>query len=328
MLRPGRLVRNFLLALLAAVAWSLVGVGVAASTGTTNAFLQEWLRLQVPLVVAAAVFLNLVVVSSPLEQLLEQLVPAHKVTSLAGSAASGRRRRARKASFEIALGLVGSASLIGLGFNASGPTLYFMWLTAVGLSFLAGPPTWHVVEMTEAAQILGREELDLFSYSPGESGALRAIAQYFAFYGLAISISYVFAFLGTNLGSWTADKVLVRCVQVFWPLVYVPICLAVLIYPHVTIYSRVRREKDRVIERLQRQIDGMLTSGESLTREDVERINSLATLIENIEKTPNHSFSFPVAGSTVGSIALNLGSLLFPHEVLIALLRQYLTFLP
>src|SRR5207248_3235008 len=110
-------------------------------------------------------------------------------------------------------------------------------------------------------------------------------AAYFTFFGITMTCGYAFALIGTLLPQWNGNVNFVRFVQLLWPLVYVPICLIIVTYPHIAIHDLIRREKDRLITIYQQQINQILAHSETLTNEDIERVNALAGLIDKIEKT-------------------------------------------
>jgi hypothetical protein len=216
----------------------------------------------------------------------------------------------------LAIFLIGTITTTQLGFGVPPPTLYFMWATCAIICFLAGFATWHVVEVLTVAGQIKNLPIEVFSYSPSETRSLKGLAAYFTFFGVAMTCGYAFALAGTLLPSWKGDPAFVRFVQLLWPLVYVPTCVVVVTYPHIAIHRLIRREKDRLITQYQHEINGILAHSDSLTNEDIDRVNALAGLIEKIERTPNYALTIPIALTTMATCSFNLVSLIIPKEAL------------
>lgn len=315
--------RFFLLLVISGIVslcWTGLGVLLAIFNDSLDSFAKEWLLLQGFFMVGAAVFLS----SLEVFQVLPALM-AHALNPRASSSQKTLPKYSRsKRAVVTLIATLGTTSLISLGFNGRGATLYFMWLTAFLVSFLAGFATWHAIEIMVSCRQLRSLPLKVFTYSPAETKELCSLAEYFSIFGVFITVSYVFAFAGTMSANWTGDPSYVRLVQLFWPIIYVPLCIAVLVYPHVVIHRLICREKERLLDRCQAQINEILAKSD-LDKEDIERTNSLADFFEKVQKTPNYAVNVQIAFGTATTIAINLGSLLVPREVVGDFVRSYLT---
>lgn len=306
-----------LLSVSLAVCWTLIGVLVAAFGGQIRDFIHEWLLIQGTFAVLAGFFLSLLAKSPALVSAL------HEVDISAPSSLSPRVRSLR---FPVILGIatIGTFSTTQLGFNVSPPARYFMWLTCLLVCVSAGHITWHFFELLASARQLPNLNVEVFAYSPGETRSLRRLAIYYTTFGAATTVGYLFAFVGTVANDWNGNPTLVRSVQALWPVIYVPCCLLLLIYPHLAIRKIVRAAKERLIVCYQKQINDVLRTAPTLSAEDVEDINALADLIDRISKTPDFAVRFPVVLTTGVTSLLNFATLLVPQEALAQFVKERL----
>jgi len=199
-----------------------------------------------------------------------------------------------------------------------------MWLTCVGVCICAGFITWHALEVIDAANNIERLKIKFFLYSPGETRSLKRLAVYFVTFGLAMTFGYIFSFIGTISPHWTGNPTFVRTVQAFWPTIYVPLCLIVTTYPHLAIHRLIRQEKDRLITSYQEQINSIIGDQPSLSQQDIEKINALADLIKNVERSPSFALNFPIAIGTAVTYFANIGSLFVSKDLLAQIIRSHL----
>ena len=313
-----------IVALAGSIIWTLLGCLIAALADQLHLFIPQWIRVQASFAMIAAIYLGLLPFTSALA---DRLAPMLKPRASPKRVFQPPNRLRFRTPIVLAIFIVGTVTTTQLGFAVPKPTLYFMWATCGVICLLAGFATWHVVEVLTVAGRIKGLPVEVFRYAPSETRSLKHIASYFTFFGIAMTCGYAFALAGTLLADWQGDPTFVRFVQLLWPLVYVPTCLFVVTYPHVAIHGLIRREKDRLITLYQQQINRILTQDEALSNEAIERVNSLASLIERIEKTPNYAITFPIALSTIATYAVNLGSLLIPKEALASWV-QHRFFLP
>jgi hypothetical protein len=302
-----------LTALAGSLIWTLLGVLVAAVAGQLQPFLQQWFLVQGFFATIAAIYLGLLPFTKALSL---RLVPVLAPGASPENIYQPRDRLRFRTPVVLVIFVIGTLTTTQLGFAVPKPTLYFMWATCGIICFLAGFATWHVVEVLTVAGRIKSLPIQVFSYSPSETRSLKGLAGYFTFFGAALTAGYAFALTGTLLGNWKGDPAFVRFVQLLWPLVYVPTCIIVVTYPHIAIHGLIRQEKDRLITLYQFEINRILAHSDSLTNQDIERVNALATLIEKIEKTPNYALTVPITLTTMATCAFNLVSLAIPKEVL------------
>ena len=303
-----------------AVSWSLLGVLIAALEDSVGSFIEEWFLIQGFFNVGAAIFLGSMGTASILDKTLRRIFDDKIADNLMPSP---RIRRMRRWIISFVL-LAGTLSTTNLGFRVGGASQIFMWATCLLVCALAGFATWHTLELITVASGIRRAPIQLFAYSPGETRNLRSLAEYFTVFGVGMTGGYAFAFAGTMSNPWIGNEDYVRVVQFFWPLIYVPICLSILLYPHIEIHSLIRREKDRVISGYQSEINAILNSGKSLKKEDIEQVNALADLISKVEKSPNFALNLPITLVTAATSVFNIATLFFPRKMVIDLLQQYL----
>lgn len=295
------------------IVWTLIGCLLAAVADQLEAFLRQWLLSQASFAMIAALYLGLLPFTGVLA---DRVAPMLKARSSPKRVLQPPRRLRFRTPIVAGVSVVGTMTTTQLGFALEKPTLYFMWATCFVICSLAGFATWHVVEVLSVAGRIKSLPVPVFSYSPSETRSLKRLATYFAFFGAAMTVGYAFALAGTLLPHWKADPSFVRFVQLLWPLVYVPTCLIVTTYPQLAIHDLIRHEKDRLISLYQAQINEILAHSDALSKDDIERVNALAGLIEKIEKSPNYAITMPIAVSTVATYSVNVASLFIPKGAL------------
>jgi hypothetical protein len=175
---------------------------------------------------------------------------------------------------------------------------------------MAGTVTAHAVDMLIGVHRLQNEDLKLHRYSPARTPELRDVVGYVTTFALLMTVGYGFALLGTMSSSWTGDPEYIQTVRLFWPILYVPACAIVLLYPHLTIHRIVRREKESTLKACQAEIDDLLTRYSELTSEEVQRTNTLAQLFDRISGTPNYVLDLGNATRTLLPLLFSVGSLI------------------
>jgi hypothetical protein len=303
-------------------AWFGLGIAIAAHSGTATSFIREWVRLQGFFLLWLGPWLLSMASSDDLKSRLALLQPSPPVLE------SIPLRPQAKISLSLAICVIGSGSLIGLGFNASGAPVVFMWLTMALVCLLAGITTCHGIEIIIASYKLRGADVKLFSYSPAKTRSLRDLALYCASYGTILTIGYILALVATLLGTWQNNPRYVTGVQVFWPIVYVPFCLTVLIYPQLCLHHLVKRERERLMIACEDKMNKLLSNQESLTKGNIDEANALASLLEKISTAPTYVIDFSIAVRTIIPAVFNVVTLLIPRPMLMQWLeKQFLAVL-
>lgn len=297
------------------VLWTACGLMIAMTSGENTgwSFLHEWLFLQGFPLISLGVFLLLS--SSPSR--------LRKIATDLGCNAPEALSRSTSLTILVTVAGIGSASLIAMGFNGRGGVLLFLWVTTIGVCAIAAAVTLRTVQLFRLCARLDQYKLTVHFYSPADTPSLRRLAEHVALFGVVMTAGYAFAFAATLAGSWTATPKLVHSVQVFWPIIYVPLCLAALAYPHATIYRIVRQEKDRTASDLQRRIMEISAQSGSLTNEQVDLLNNLTDLVKKIEETPNYPKNIKIVSSLILTALVNIASLVVPKEALADALRRF-----
>ena len=310
-----------LIAFVSALGWTLIGLLISAISSSLMSFWIEWLSIQGFFAVAAAIFLGLLALSPSLADALRQLTTgAPNVKRWNKRTAIANWRRVTIAFVTI----VGSITTTQLGFSVAPPARYFMWLTCIGVCVFAGLITWHAIEVIHTATRIEKLKIKFFVYSPGETLSLKRLALHYVTFGLGMTFGYIFAFIGTLSPLWTGNPVFIRTVQAFWPVIYVPLCLFIITYPHLAIHHLIRREKDRLILSYQEEINSIIGDQSPVSQQDIERINALANLIRKIEDSPSFALNFPIAIGTGLMYVANVGSLFVPKELVVAIIHKLL----
>jgi hypothetical protein len=190
-----------------------------------------------------------------------------------------------------------------------------MCITAAAICFAAGVVTLHTIDLLVVVHTLKTTGIKAFRYSPARTPELRDLIDYFTSFTFLLSIAYSFAFAGTIKGHWTGNPVYIEAVQLFWPLIYVPICSAALLYPHFVMHNLVRAAKEDSLVSYQREIDQLMIDYKGLNSEDVSKINSLAQLFDRISATPDYVVDLGIAIRTCLPLAFNV-AILFAKPML------------
>ncbi len=283
-----------------ALVWSALGCGIAFFQGVVRHFLGDWSRLQGFFLLALGTWLILLVRSGTLEQRVSALVRSGFASPI------GIRNRRLRAAVVAAIALVGTASLIAMGFNASGPLLLFMWITCACVCSTAAIVTLHAIDVTLSVHRLQAAEIKVFRYSPARTPELRELVNYFTSFTLLMTLGYACALAATLYSEWRGNNDFIAAVRVFWPLLYVPACSIVMIFPHVVVHRLIRREKDRTLFSCQQEMDQLLVKYPTLNSSEIERTNALAQMFDRISATPNYVVDIGIAVRTSLPLAFNL----------------------
>ena len=298
-----------------AVAWTSGGLAIAVVNGSFSTFASEWVRLQGTISLVIGVWLTIAAACYPLTTLVLNFGVEHR---------SSRALIVTRVIVIAGVTLVGSASLISLGFNGRGVSLWFLNTTCVIICALAAVATWHGIEIVIASRMAANTDLHVFVYSPAETKELRFLARHAATYAAILTLGYSFTLTATLLSRWTGDPVRVRTVVTFWPMLYVPFCMLLLIFPQVQFRKLIRREKERLMSVCQETIDNVLKK-DDLTTDDVQRCNALADLFDKVAATPEYVLDVGIVTKAIWIVAANAITLLLPREHIVAAIRGYLS---
>jgi hypothetical protein len=298
----------FLVGLAVAGVWTLIGVAFAFVQGDFAKFVVEWQDLQAPFLIGLGTCLVLIARSNALAERAARIAKGR----LSNPNGLGTWLRVAIVS---GISVVGTASLVWMGFNARGPLLVFMCITTAAICLAAGVVTLHTIDLLVVVHRLQTTGIKAFRYSPARTPELRDLINYFTSFTLLLSIAYSFAFAGTIKGHWTGNPVYIQAVQLFWPLIYVPICSAALLYPHFVMHNLVRAAKEDSLASYQQEIDRLMIDYKGLNNEDVSKINSLAQLFDRISATPDYVVDLGIAVRTCLPLAFNV-AILFAKPML------------
>ena len=287
--------------LLVGVIWTALGCLLALIQGDSpRAFLKEWMNYQGPFLLSLEAWMLFEIRAGLFETRVKNLTGK---TAMEIGVLSKRWVKILIVAF---VTIVGFATVSRMGFNGRGVVLLFMWFTNLSIDFAAGIITLHSVTIIVAIYYLHREKIKLSHYSPARTPELRSVVNYFSTFTLLMSGCYVFALAGTLKGNWTGSKEYVQAIQWFWPIIYVPICCIVLVYPHLAVHKLIQSHKEATLRSYQDEIDKLLTQYPTLQPEDIGRTNELAQLFERITATPNYVLDFGIAVRTVIPLAFNV----------------------
>lgn len=308
--KPSTTADCLLLGFLASFLWTLAGCGLAFLQSRLQFFIEQWILLQgffailFGTVLASLYFFdNLDLIARGLE--INEYRLSQRVT----------------VGIMLFVTVVGTASLVSLGFPGDGLILAFMLVTCGIICFLASFATVQALEILMLSRELVESDPKLHMISPAETPCIRMFAEYATFFGVVITIGYAFAFVGTIMGNWQSSTRMVVAVQTFWPLIYVPLCLTVLFLPHAHIYSVIRAKKDAMITQLQGQM-GSLSSSTVLSKDQVDQINALADLINKIEKAPNYPSNLRIFAGITFTTFINISTILIPRDLVTEVVRR------
>jgi len=284
--------------------WTAIGCGIALLQGESpRLFLHEWMNYQGPFLLALETWMILMIRSMTFEA---------RVTALTESGAVKMTMLSKPLVRAFVVGsitILGFASVSHMGFNGRGAVLFFMWLTNLTIDFASGVITFHALTIVAVVHNLNNQKIKVSLYAPARTQELRSVVKYFSTFTLLMSGCYIFALAGTIKGNWTGSKDYVDAVRWFWPIIYVPLCCAALIYPHLAIHKLIQRHKDDTLRSCQQDIDKLLSHYPTLKNEDIGRTNELAQLFDRITATPNYVIDFGIAVRTLLPLALNLVTL-------------------
>lgn len=297
-----------------ALLWTAIGLAIATMSGTLRPYVLEWLRLQGTLNIVIGVWLLISAFSNPLDELIRNLGVAPQISKAV---------TVTRAVVIISVTAIGSASLISLGFNGRGVVLGFLNLTCIVICALAAVATWHGIEILIASKEAATADLHVFVYSPAETKELRFLARHASTYAAVLTLGYAFTLAATLLSRWTADPLRVRTVITFWPMLYVPFCMLLLLYPQMQFRKLIRREKERLMSVCQNTIDDVLKK-EPLTTDDVQRCNALADLFNKVAATPEYIVDLGIVSKMLWVVGVNAVTLILPREYIVSVIRGYL----
>ena len=287
-------------ALFATCVWTSLGAVLSYSCCDLRHFLEGWQRYQAFPALALATWLMLLARSGIFKKRVEQLMQD------AGTSPPGLRYRGLRAALVTLIFILAASTSIGMGFDASWPLIAFYWATAVIAGLLAGIVMVHTIHTILTIHQLQNTSVKSFHYAPARTPELKDIVSYFATFALILSIAYFFAFLGTTQGKWLGNPTFIKAVQLFWPIVYVPVCSATLLYPHYVVHRIIHREKERTVLSYQQEIENIIVDYHTLDNEEVQRVNALAQFLDRVIATPNYVVDFGVTLKTLTPLALNI----------------------
>lgn len=287
--------------LLVGVVWTTVGCLIALIQGDSpRQFLREWMNYQGPFLLSLEAWMLMIIRAKVFESRVKTL------TANAKMEIGVLDKRPVQILIVAFVTIVGFATVSRMGFNGRGAVLLFMWFTNLCIDFASGIITLHALTIIAAVYYLGREKIKLSHYAPARTLELRSVVKYFSTFTLLMSGCYVFALAGTLKGTWTGSPDYVQAIQWFWPIIYVPLCCIVLIYPHLAVHKLIQSHKENTLRSYQDEIDKLLAQYPKLQREDIGRTNELAQLFERITATPNYVIDFGIAVRTLLPLAFNL----------------------
>lgn len=297
-------VRWFLTGVAVGAIWTLVACGLALLQGdNVRSFLREWTNLQGPFLIALGCWLLLMIQSKSFTARVSRL-------TVDGSVNPGIfKNRIVRYLIVGSVTVLGFISVSSMGFNGHGAVLVFMWITCLCIDFTAGLVTLHSLEVLTAVNNLQQQEIKASRYAPARTPELRSLVSYFSSFTLLMTVGYAFALLGTIRGGWTGPHDYIQTVRLFWPLIYVPTCCVVLIYPHIVVHKLIQREKERTLSSCQQDMDKLLSKYGNLKTEEVERTNTLAQLFDRVTATPDYVIDVGIAVRTILPLAFNLVTL-------------------
>ena len=302
--RPVPFFFYFVVGLGVAVIWTLAGGGIAFYQGDLAEFIVEWRALQGPLLIGLGTWLVLISRSGALEDRVRRITHG---TRLPPETLAHRGLRATMIGI---IALVGTGSLVGLGFQGSGVVLGFMWITCAAICGAAGIVTAHTLDLVLSVRNLEKVGIKTFNYSPAQTPELRDFINYFTSFTFILSAAYLVAFIATTTGHWTGNRSYIEAVQWFWPLVYVPVCSVALIYPHIIMHRLIQRAKEDTLVAYQTEIDELLGKYQGLKNDEVQTINNLAQLFDRINATPDYVIDIGIAARTALPLAFNMAILI------------------
>ncbi len=285
------------------ISLTLLGWTISTIAGNNQEFLNLWVGAQGFFLTCLGTWLILIIRSKTLFKL------ASSLTQNGLPSPRGITRRWLRYTIVISIGIAGTISVNSMGFNAQCIILWYLWLVCGGVCFAAGFVTLHAIDVLFIVRSLQHTKLKMFKYSPARTPELRKFVNYFTSFTLLMTFGYAFCIAGTLSAHWTASNNYLMTVQLFWPVIYVPTCSIVLIYPHVIIHGIIRQEKDRTLVMYQNEIDDLLAQYHDLDQGQVQKTNSIVELFDRISATPDYVIDFAIALRTVLPLLFNFATL-------------------
>ena len=296
--------------ILVGLMWTGVGAGLALFQGdSVGTFLREWTNYQGPFLLALGTWLLLMIRSRTFEARVAKLTEN-------GSMQPGIIGRPwLQVAIVAFVTVAGAVSVSRMGFNGHGFVLAFMLFTNFCIDVASGFVTLHALKVVAVVHNLQHQKIKVSRYAPARTQELRSVVKYFSTFTLLMTVGYAFALAGTLKGNWTGPKDYVEAVRWFWPIIYVPICCAVLIYPHLAVHKLIQRQKEDTLKSCQQDIDKLLAQYPTLKKDDIGRTNELAQLFDRITATPDYVIDFGIAVRTLLPLAFNLLTLFLKVSV-------------
>jgi hypothetical protein len=298
--------RWFLTGVVTSAVWTAVGCVLAFINGdSVRSFLRIAINYQGPFLILLGTWLLLMIRSKSFCAAVSNITRERSVKlGIVGN----RSLRVLLISLITALGI---ANGISLGFDGRGLVFAFLWLSYFSVELATGFVTLHTLEILVLVRSLQYKKIKLSHYAPARTPELRSVVTYFSTFILLVAIGEAFSLLGTFKGHWTGPPEYVNAFRWFWPLMYVPMCSFMLIYPHLVIHKLIRKEKERTLSTYQEELEEHLSRPEKQsTLTQIERMSNLAQLVDRITDSPDYVFDFGIALRTVLPLALNLLTLL------------------
>ena len=281
--------------------WTGLGAAIALLQGdAVRTFLREWSNYQGPFLLALGAWMLLIVRSRTFDARIAALTEKGSMqVGIIG-------RRWFQAVIIVFVTVVGAVSVSRMGFNGHGFVLALMLFTNLCIDLASGVVTLHALKIVAVVHNLQYQKIKVSRYAPARTQELRSVVKYFSTFTLLMTIGYAFALAGTLKGNWTGPKEYVEAVRWFWPIIYVPLCCLVLIYPHLAVHKLIQRQKEDTLKSCQQDIDKLLAQYPTLKKNDIGRTNELAQLFDRITATPDYVIDFGIAVRTLLPLAFNL----------------------
>jgi hypothetical protein len=299
--------RWFLTGVVTCAIWMAVGSIIARIQGDeVRSFVQTWTNYQGSSLIILATWLLLMIRSK------------NFTTDVSGLTSEGSFRLGILGNRLVRFLIVGSITVLGfvigvrMGFYGRGAVLVFFWFTYFCVELATGLVTLHTLEILIVMRNLQHEDIKLSHYVPASTPKLRSIVKYFSTYILLMTIGLAVSLLGSLKGHWTGPQGFVNAFRWLWPLIYLPTCCFMLIYPHLVVHRLIQEEKERTLSRYQQELEDHLSGKQTnATIGQLERTNNLAQLVDRITASPDYVFDFGIALRTLLPLALNLLTLFF-----------------
>lgn len=299
--------RWFLTGVAASAGWMAVGCVITLiQRDDVRHFVRSWINYQGPSLVLLGTWLLLMIRSKKFD------------ASVSALTSDGSLKRGFVAKRWFRFLLVASITALGfvigvrMGFDGSGAVLVFFWLTYFCVELATGIVTLHTLEILVVVRNLPYQSIKLSHYAPASTPVLRSLVKYFSTYILLMTIGLAVSLVGSLKGDWTGPQWFVDAFRWLWPLIYLPTCCFMLIYPHLVIHKLIQQEKEHTLSTYREELEEHLSVPEKKPRiSQIERTNHLAQLVDRITASPDYVFDFGIALRTLLPLALNLLTLFF-----------------